>query len=277
MYLCLEMQGTITQYRKQLALFIFNYNKDINITDLTEIGNGSSEESDGRGNDDGIGLEVNSETGIGSADGDETGSGETETIGSADFTDPKRFRLVDSILTKGPKGKNIAQNRKQVYVDTINLTDDDLLLWINPSQSESPFNLYKRSEPDPDKAIKFMNHIFDNYGNDRYMLYFVICFRQPTVFFLALVSCRISWRLNLFLFPIHSKILLIDGNQGSGDRVSISGKAIKEEFGVASHGGAASLLFFIYCLRSDDIQYRPKSVGYRVIIEPQIAVHLYFI
>ncbi|KAL5199181.1 hypothetical protein ABZP36_002693 [Zizania latifolia] len=184
-------EGTITQYRKQLALFIFNYNEDINITDLTETGNGSSEESDGRANDDGIGLEVNSsnEEFDGSTNDGNSSNVESdgrvsskevrnsqrkrhpETIGSADVSGAKKFRGIESILGKGRKGRNSALNHwKQVYVDTINLADDELLLRIKASKIPSPFKLYKRSEPDPDKAIKFMKHIFDNHGNDSKIL-----------------------------------------------------------------------------------------------------------
>ena len=41
--------------------------------------------------------------------------------------------------------------------------------------------------------------------------------------------------------------------------------------------GATLLLFFIYCLRSDDKRFRSDSIGYRVIMDPQIAVHKYFV
>jgi hypothetical protein len=155
----------------------------------------------------------------------------------------------------------------------------DIYLRLKTSKISSPFDIYEHREPDAQKAITLMNHIFDNYCNNRYILYFVIRFNNPLFFFLALVPCRISWRLNLLFFPIHSNVL-IEHNSDSKDldyRIKITGKVIKEEFAKGSFCGATFLLFFIFCLRNDDKVHRPQSIGHRVIIEPQIAVHKYFI
>lgn len=98
-------------------------------------------------------------------------------VASADATTIKKIRTVQSVTEHGPRNLQKKSDKQgKAYQDAVRLDDEKIYLWMLSSKVESPFKLYERPEPESDKAIKLMNHIFDKYGNDRYMLSTTPCF-----------------------------------------------------------------------------------------------------